>query len=58
MGNINYLKAKTSNTWGSRKVTENQSVIIIGSTSLLSIIFYFGICRSMLPTHTEIISLL
>ena len=22
MGNINYLKAKTSNTWGSRKVTK------------------------------------
>lgn len=51
MRHINYLKAKKSNIGGSRKVTENQSIIIIGSTSpLLSIvIFYFGICRTVPP---------
>lgn len=47
---LNYLKAKISNIWGGRNVTENQSIIIVGSTSLLfHIVIYFGICRTLRP---------
>lgn len=50
MEKVIYLKAKLSYIWGSRKVTKSQS-IFIGSTSLLFniVIFYFGICRPVLP---------